>query len=566
MIIKKFFLDFFATKKKYFIAYIINSLILVPTESIVLPSLYGKLFSANLKKEILPQVGGGIRETYKNLSGKQIIFLIIFVMLMFIIINNFKYALEVIIVPAFMSNSRQLIFKNTIKAYEDNYEDIKSGKTIAKILDVTRNMRDVLMYVLAWGFPSFLGMVLVTIYFFFKNRILGLLSLGGLIALVITLYFIGKKTIQISKDREYFYEEMSENINDRFNNLMNVYLNNEKNSEIKRNSDIEKKHNDLYKKQLNIAKYFTLIMSFITLITFGSILGYLYYLLRRKRISIQFFVSIIIILIYYTNYLIKISNDLPPLFGKWGVVEASNDFFKKIFDDGKKRTKTIINPSGKISFQNIEFKYNPDSEPLFKNFNLNINSNEKVAILGRSGSGKTTLMKLLLSLYQPTHGKILIDGIDISELEVKNLRDNVNYVNQRTQMFSDSIRKNIKYGNNSNDKTIDNIMKKYKLNEVFNDLEKGIDSDAGVQGGNMSLGMQKVVILLRGILKKSKIIIFDEPLAGLDAQTRKKVLNMIMGECKYKTIIAITHDKEILPHMNKVLDLKNLKNQKKNES
>ena len=394
MIIKKFFLDFFATKKKYFIAYIINSLILVPTESIVLPSLYGKLFSANLKKEILPQVGGGIRETYKNLSGKQIIFLIIFVMLMFIIINNFKYALEVIIVPAFMSNSRQLIFKNTIKAYEDNYEDIKSGKTIAKILDVTRNMRDVLMYVLAWGFPSFLGMVLVTIYFFFKNRILGLISLGGLIALVITLYFIGKKTIQISKDREYFYEEMSENINDRFNNLMNVYLNNEKNSEIKRNSDIEKKHNDLYKKQLNIAKYFTLIMSFITLITFGSILGYLYYLLRRKRISIQFFVSIIIILIYYTNYLIKISNDLPPLFGKWGVVEASNDFLKKYLIMVKKEPKTIINPSGKISFQNIEFKYNPDSEPLFKNFNLNINSNEKVAILGRSGSGKTTLMKL----------------------------------------------------------------------------------------------------------------------------------------------------------------------------
>ena len=100
----------------------------------------------------------------------------------------------------------------------------------------------------------------------------------------------------------------------------------------------------------------------------------------------------------------------------------------------------------------------------------------------------------------------------------------------------------------NNSKTIDEYKKKLELS-------------AGPRGTNLSLGMQKVTIVTRGILKASKILIFDEPLAGLDKVTREKVIKMIVNETKNKTLIVITHDKEIIPHLEKVIDLNSI-NQK----
>ena len=126
-------------------------------------------------------------------------------------------------------------------------------------------------------------------------------------------------------------------------------------------------------------------------------------------------------------------------------------------------------------------------------------------------------------------------------------------------LYDISVIDNIKYGNNTETDYIMKLLTSYQLLELFNGLKDGIYSDSGVQGNELSGGMQKVVILLRTILKaeenNSYIIIFDEPLAGLDEKTRKKVIKLINDKCTGKTLIIITHDKEILPFMNRVIDL-----------
>ena len=102
-------------------------------------------------------------------------------------------------------------------------------------------------------------------------------------------------------------------------------------------------------------------------------------------------------------------------------------------------------------------------------------------------------------------------------------------------------------------------MKKYGLDSVYSSLENGVHSNAGVNGTNLSLGMQKVVIILRGIIKKYNIIIFDEPLAGLDSKTRVKVMNLIKDYCDGKTVMIITHDKEIIPYCDEVININEIK-------
>jgi ABC-type bacteriocin/lantibiotic exporter with double-glycine peptidase domain len=193
--------------------------------------------------------------------------------------------------------------------------------------------------------------------------------------------------------------------------------------------------------------------------------------------------------------------------------------------------------------------------------NLQIESNKKTIFFGKSGSGKSTISKLIVKLYNPQKGDIYIDNINVKNIDTKYLRDKVIYINQKTILFNKSIMDNILYGNDHlNEKHVINIMKKYQFDILFNNMKDGLYSSCGVNGNNLSIGMQKIVILLRGALKNNyKIIIYDEPLAGLDKNSRKKVISMINDLAVGKTVLIITHDNEILDigdnviEMNKIL-------------
>jgi ABC-type multidrug transport system fused ATPase/permease subunit len=200
---------------------------------------------------------------------------------------------------------------------------------------------------------------------------------------------------------------------------------------------------------------------------------------------------------------------------------------------------------------------------IFTDFSLKIEKGKKVAMLGTSGSGKTTLVKLLLRLHTLQKGNIYINGIPIDRINPEDLRNSVNYVNQRTGLFQGSVIENMKYGNSNGEKELVGLLEKYGLVDNFKALKKGVYSDVGVNGKEVSLGMQKIIMNVRGILKKGEIIVFDEPLAGLDSRTREKMISMINDLCKGKTIIVITHDKEILRIMDKAIDLNKLQNGEK---
>ena len=127
-------------------------------------------------------------------------------------------------------------------------------------------------------------------------------------------------------------------------------------------------------------------------------------------------------------------------------------------------------------------------------------------------------------------------------------------------MIDTNVLDNMNYGNNIDEKKIIQLLKKYDLEIIFSGLKEGINQKVEFNGANLSLGMQKVIILVRGIFKvnNGNIIIFDEPLAGLDSKTRQKVIKLIINECKNKTVIVITHDKEILPYMDKTINIEKI--------
>jgi ABC-type bacteriocin/lantibiotic exporter with double-glycine peptidase domain len=261
-----------------------------------------------------------------------------------------------------------------------------------------------------------------------------------------------------------------------------------------------------------------------------------------------------LLIVFYISAGLSYSSDSSEFFGHIGVCQSSYDKFVDLLKNKKENSFDNLT-RGNISISNLSFGYS-GHDNILQNINLIIPDKKKLAIMGRSGSGKSTLAKLILKLGD-YKGQIKINDIDIQKIDSTTLRKKVIYINQRTELLEDTVIQNIKYGLNIKDKEIISILTKYQLQEVFSGLNQGIYEKCLIDGKNLSLGMQKVIILVRGILHSgnSLINIFDEPLAGLDQKSRKKVINMILQECKYKTVLIITHDPEVIPYMDRTFNI-----------
>lgn len=561
LILDEFFYPFLKQEYVPILIYFFFTLFTHPFYTIIIPEMYSKLFDF-IKKT--PATGlmsfNSIFKIFDE-NAPAYILRIIAVFLLLQLAFFLKSWSESLFIPKFLEFSRTKIFKKTLDRHSDDYQELGSGEFITRMMEVSRYMS----HLFNWGFseviPTFLAIILMVGYFFTIDKTVFSLLLFNLVFVFAVYGITGCYLLDVSKKREEEYYNLSKSLNDSISNLMNIYLNNSEGNEKKNNLEKNKNLSDAY----TTHKFTEGILVFATLVMTYSIYGlsliYLYNEYVQKHISASKFIAVVLLLGNYNQYMYTVISDISnACFTLLGMIEASMPFLNDLFSYNSKRTKNTGITKGNIQFKNITYRYKDQEHVLFDNFNLTIKSGEKVALLGPSGSGKTSLMKLLVSMYKPLKGEILIDGNDISLMKQEYIRKNIIYINQRTNLFDMNIIDNIAYGNEHVDKrAIPKILRDFHLDTVFNELEDGINSNAGINGSNLSGGMQKVVILLRGILKKGTIFIFDEPLAGLDALTREKVIKLIIHMTKGKTLLVVTHDKEILPFMDRVINMKKLK-------
>ena len=566
MFFKKLYVEFIQDNLLTFIIYLLIILFLFPMEGLVLPNVYGSLFD-NIKTS---KFKDNPLDVWNNLLKGNVgglMFAVILIWLTIILTDFVKSEIEANITPKYLQYVRNLFFEGTINKHDTgNFKDIKSGEYIARIMELSRNLRDSFQYAFSRFIPELIVTIMIIAFLYYKDPNIGKIVIFSFI-ICITIFLIRgvKLTDLIKKKETYFLEEISENLQNNFNNLMNVYINNNTDETISKNTKLEKHNEKLSTEIMNEENKIILSTQIITLLTYAIGIYYLFISLKEKKMSTANVIAYILLLGQYLSYVMDLNwGIVHNIIYRMGIVLASKDELEDIFshiEDNKKEVKFIKN---NIKIDNLSFKYSSDdtsTDYLFKDFTLNIKENEKIGIVGRSGSGKTTLMKMLVKLHEPTEGKIYIGDIDITDVSKKSIRNHVNYVNQKTNLFNDSLMFNLQYGNNKSEKEIEQLLKRYKLDDVYSDLNDGYKTDVGINGGNLSLGMQKVTTLVRGIQKPCGIIIFDEPLAGLDKNTREKTMKLIFNECKGKTIIIITHDQEILPYLDRTINVN--ENQKK---
>jgi ABC-type multidrug transport system fused ATPase/permease subunit len=478
-------------------------------------------------------------------------------LLMYFIRIFFSHMLKLsenVFYPKFVQEIRGNLYSKIIEKYSEDYKDLKLGNIYSRITNISTDFRHFLKIITTRIFPLFLINLFIAFLFLSYDRNLGLVMLISVISNLLVLNYFYPTILQHRKITEGMFYDITDNMNNKFSNLMNIYINSQQKNEKTSINNDQIAYKEAYVKATNIQIHLGTGMSIIGTVGVFVIIFMFIKKMYNYKIDDESRIYLLFLLTFYLRNWFKLSRDIPLGLHFLGTVNASQKFLKDILFFKSKNNHFEFKKND-IKFVNINFGYD-DNQPVIKNINLNIKSGEKIALIGRSGSGKSTLMKLLIRLY-PYKGQILIDDRDIKNIHIDSIRKQISYINQKTHLNDTSILNNIKYGNNVTDLEIKQFLDKYDLNIIFSKLKNGIHSNSGVNGNNLSLGMQKIIILMRGLLrsKESKIIIFDEPLAGLDIHTRDKVMKILKNLDKTKTIIIISHNKEILPFVDRTIDI-----------
>ncbi len=218
--------------------------------------------------------------------------------------------------------------------------------------------------------------------------------------------------------------------------------------------------------------------------------------------------------------------------------------------------KPCPRPRGMIQFEGVEFRY-PAGGPVLRGVNLCIQPGERVALVGPSGAGKTTLVNLLLRLYDPGQGRILLDGTDIRAFQLQSLRSHFALVAQDVTLFHGSLRDNIAMGRaDASDTEIHAVLETAALDFVDR-LPEGLDTIVGDRGELLSGGERQRVALARAVLRDPAILILDEPTSALDADSEHRIQTALAALAAGRTTITIAHRLSTVVHADRIILMDN---------
>ena len=449
---------------------------------------------------------------------------------------------------SFSYELRNQIIKKLFNLEYTQIDEINIGNTITLLTNDMNNIENIIFLMLK---------ILVKIPLVIVGSIILCLTISiklSSILLIIVPIIVVISIIFIKKTYPYFtltsetLDEMNTDIRENINNIKLVKAYNREKYEKNKFDLINKKYKEIDTRALKILSLMMPIIIFIINITIILVLIY------GKLVFTNNLVGNITAFIEYINLLLSSiigASMIILLVIQSGVsIKRINHILKlheEILNDGiKKRLK------GKIEFKNVSFGYNKKYN--LENINLKILPGEHVAIVGTSSSGKTTLVNLIKDNYEIKKGSILIDDIDINNYDKKYLKEHIEIINQKNNVFKDTFINNIRFNKKIDiNKYLKLTLSDKILHKKNNDLNYIIEQN----GKNLSGGEKQRLILCRTLINNPDILILDDSLSALDLKTEKQIINNLLKEYKNKTIIFITSRLKSIKNFDKIVLLDN---------
>lgn len=537
MITKYIITQYAKEHKLLLIAYAIVVLIAFPIDAMAMSYIYGKIFNEFGKKK------------QSLVAIRNFFIAAIAVWSLVKVCKYIKTYLNSMIIPSFYRYSREVLFERVISKYKVNYSEPRMGDILTSFTELPYNIYSLANRMLNDHIPILFALMGIIGYTFYIRPTFGVIMIVGFLFSAYITYIMSDKCIVANNKEHKEYKTQNEDIQDKFSNLFNIYTSNtdeyEKMKNYIKERDLEKLTIDSINCSGSLKLYVTLISSILFMIAFY----YIYTMYKNKFLPTTILITSTIMLTRYFNYFSSFFSGLGYTFHIIGALQVDDKFLDDIRDiDTSHRVKPLQITKGAVTFQNVTFKYDNSSKHILHNATFTIEPNKISTIFGRSGIGKTTLVKLMMGFYQLHGGNVYIDGQNINQINLEKLRSNIAFVNQKVDLFNDTVIHNIKYGNKVTAAQIQRYIEQNHILPVFKNLQNGLNTIVGVNGANLSRGQRQTILLLRAMMRNTKIIIFDEPTSALDPKTKASIMTLIKRLSRGRTVLIITHDRDVLKY------------------
>lgn len=539
---------FFRTLK-YFLKYKIQICILVLTYtlsavmSIVWPYLIGKvLFDQVIAKndEYLSMYG---------MAGKYGLALlaIALVMIGVRVIQGLANYLQIYVMANVSSSAvrdiKTDVFDSMSKLSLRFYTDKQTGGLMTRVLSDSERVRDFFIDGLPMIFVHGITIIVTFIVMYRLNWQMALIACILLPLLVVMTVKLRPGLWTLSGKRHRAEKAVNGKANDNLTGARVVKAFGQENAEIERFS---RPNVNLREAEINIVKLrnrFAILYNLVQEVSSIWIwIAGVFFVLKTNKIELG-------VLITFVGYVMQLNgpmNFFAWVFRMWSDSINSAERLFEIIDaipdiQEKENPVKLEAPRGEIELKNVTFGYQV-GRPVLKNINLKVREGEMLGIVGRSGAGKSTLVNLISRLYDVNEGCIKIDGTDVKDLALNDLRRNVAMVSQDTYIFMGSVAKNIAYGNeNATRADIIRAAKLASAHDFISKLPDGYDTVIGASGNDLSGGEKQRISIARAILANPKILILDEATASVDTETEKAIQNSLKFLVQGRTTLSIAH-------------------------
>ncbi len=438
---------------------------------------------------------------------------------------------------------RSLLFTHLQRLSLAFHHKSRSGELLTKVASDTNQLRDMFAdWALSFA-AQLLTLVTMLGVMFWLNWQLAAVVAATLLPLMAVIYVLNQRVKASARDQRRYEGRMTSRLNEVLSSIALVQaFGRQSHEEARFQAEIEAH----YESGIRSARTAGAITKAIAVVcaagTAATVL-----LGAQQVLAGRLTPGELLIFLAYVGNLFKPVRDLGKLSAKFSRAAVSAQRVNEILEtepeiDDAPDAIDIGQPAGEIVFEDVCFAY-AQGRPVLDRFSLRIAAGEHVALVGSSGSGKSTLLALLLRLYEPSSGRILIDGIDIRRFTRASLRRAIGIVPQDNMLFAVSVRENIAYGQpQASLDEIEQAARNARAHEFIVDLPDGYDTELGERGSNLSGGQRQRLCLARALVKAPAILVMDEATASVDAVSARLIHEAVARVHRNRTLIEISHE------------------------
>lgn len=521
--------------------------------AIVSPQKSGSQGIANIPTNGFSQkIEGFLNPNSTQLTLNDVTFLFAFLLILQAIFSFFRVYTFTKVSEQSMRDLRKTLYTKIITLPIPFFEKNRVGELMSRITTDITQLQDVLSITLAEFFRqifTLVGGIILISYLSSKLTMFMLLTFPFLVvAAIIFGRFIRKNSKKVQDElasTNIIVEETLQSIN-----VVKAFTNED--LEVKRYSSSVQKVVDYAMKAATFRGAF---ISFIIFVLFGGIVGVVWYggnLVLQGELAFKDLFTFII----YTGFIGGSVGGLGDMYAQIQKTVGASERILEILDEKSEievgssaeitttnRASNIENRTPKIVYRNVAFSYpsRPDMEVL-RNINLEVRTGQKIGLVGYSGAGKSTIVQLLMRYYKLKSGQILVDGKDINDYNLTDLRKNIAVVPQEVMLFGGTIYENIAYGNpQATESEVIEAARKANALEFIESFPEKFQTIVGERGVKLSGGQRQRVAIARAILKDPAILILDEATSALDSESEKLVQDALDTLMQNRTTIIIAH-------------------------